>query len=109
MSGFETVTFLRSAVTVERGRRIVGEPTELGSMHMMCAPGEFDRETDAGRTVASSGYDLYLRGAPPFPVMVGDKAVVRGETLTVTRTPEDWRRGDNRVGVQYRAEREEDL
>ncbi|OXN01654.1 hypothetical protein [Bifidobacterium vansinderenii] len=101
----ETVPFQRHETRMEHGRRVAGEPTELGALHVLAAPGTYERQTDTGRLVVTSGYDLYLRGTPPFDVRVGDTAVVRGETLTVTRTPEDWRRGDRRIGVQYHVER----
>ncbi|RSX53024.1 hypothetical protein [Bifidobacterium samirii] len=109
MNAAETVAFLRCETTLSHGLRAAGQPTTLGSMRVLCAPGQYERATQAGRTVATSGYDLYLRGAPAFAVRIGDKAVIRDETLTVTHTPEEWRRGGRCVGVQYHVEREEDL
>ncbi|NEG90653.1 hypothetical protein [Bifidobacterium aerophilum] len=104
----EQVPFTRHQVTVEHGRRIAGEPVELGSLGVLVAPGTFERVAEAGRVTVATGCDLYLRGKPPFEVMAGDTAMVRGEPLTVTRTPEEWRRGDTVIGVQYHAERRKD-
>ncbi|KAA8828314.1 hypothetical protein [Bifidobacterium tissieri] len=105
MNGREQAAFTRRPVTMAHGRRVVGDPVELGVMSVLVAPGTYERQTDTGRTVTASGYDLYLRGTPPFPVRVGDTVHVRGETLTIINTPEEWRRGDQYVGVQYHAER----
>ena len=104
----EEVVFLRAASTVEAGRRKAAAPAPLGALRMLAAPTGPAAVADVGRLTVHAGYDLYLRGPAPFPVREGDLAVVRGETLTVTQAPSEWRRGSTVVGVVVHAERGRD-
>ena len=86
------------------GVRTPGEPVHVGSLGMLAAPGSNEREDEVGRRTVTFGADLYRRGQLPFDVHTGDLLLVRGRLLTVTRTPEEWRRGDRVIGVQLHAE-----
>lgn len=103
-SDYETVDVKRSTVTLEDGVRTPGEPVHVGSLGMLVAPGTYERQDEVGRRTVTFGADLYRRGSLPFDIHTGDLLLVRGRLLTVTRTPEGWRRGDRVIGVQLHAE-----
>ena len=110
-SDYETVDVKRATVTLEDGVRTPGEPVHVGSLGMLVAPGSYERQDEVGRRTVTVGRrtvtvgaDLYRRGQLPFDVRAGDLLLVRGRLLTVTRTPEEWRRGDRVIGVQLHAE-----
>lgn len=103
-SDYETVDVKRSTLTLEDGVRTPGEPVHVGSLGMLVAPGSYEREDEVGRRMVTVGADLYRRGQLPFDIHTGDLLLVRGRLLTVTRTPEEWRRGDRVIGVQLHAE-----
>lgn len=103
-SDYETVEVKRATVTLKDGVRTPGEPEHVGSLGMLVAPGTYERQDEVGRRTVTFGADLYRRGALPFDIRVGDLLLVRGRILAVTRTPEEWRRGDRVIGVQLHAE-----
>lgn len=103
-SDYETVEVKRAAVTLEDGVRTTGETAHVGSLGMLVAPGSYERQDEVGRSTVTFGADLYRRGQLPFEIRVGDMLLVRGRLLAVTKTPEEWRRGDRVIGVQLHAE-----
>lgn len=105
---YETITVSRAPVTMDHGVRTVGDPVQVGELGMLVAPGDYERDDDVGRRVVTHGADLYRRGPLPFDILPGDLLTVRSITMTVTRTPREWRRGDRTVGVELHAEQGED-
>lgn len=103
-SDYETIEVKRATVTLEDGVRTPGKPVHVGSLGMLVAPGSYEREDEVGRRTVTFGADLYRRGQLPFDIHTGDLLLVRGRLLTVTKTPEEWWRGDRAVGVQLHAE-----
>lgn len=103
-SDYETVDVKRATVKLLDGVRTPGEPVHVGSLGMLVAPGSYEREDEVGHRTVTFGADLYRRGQLPFDVHTGDLLLVRGRLLTVTRTPEELRRGDRVIGVQLHAE-----
>ena len=97
-------TSKRCTVTLEDGVRTPGEPVHVGSLGMLVASGSYERQ-GRGRTPHGHGRRRPVPArAASFDVRAGDLLLVRGRLLTVTRTPEEWRRGDRVIGVQLHAE-----
>lgn len=105
---YETVTVSRSRVTMIAGRRH-SEPVEpVGEIGVLVAPVTRERQQETGRITLASGYDLYRRGHAVLDIREGDLVDVRGETMTITEAPMQWRRGARVVGWQWHCERKED-
>ena len=105
---YETVTVSRSRVSMIAGRRH-SEPVErIGEIGVLVAPVTRERQLETGRTTLVSGYDLYRRGPVVLDIHEGDLVDVRGETMIVTESPDQWRRGDVTVGWHWHCERRED-
>lgn len=105
---YETISVSRPSTRMEQGRIIESDPIMLGMLGMIVQPVSMDRQTDTGRSVTVTGYDLYLRGDTTIRPQVGDLIDVRGETLIITQTPAAWRRGDRVIGWHWHCERRED-
>lgn len=103
-SDYESVEVKRSTAELVDGVRTPGEPEHIGSLGMLVAPGTYEREDEVGRRTITYGADLYRRGSLPFDIRPGDRLLVRGRLMTVTHTPEEWRRGGTVIGVQLHAE-----
>lgn len=105
---YETVTVSRSHVSMIAGRRH-SEPVEpVGEIGVLVAPVTRERQLETGRTTLVSGYDLYRRGHATLDMREGDLVDVRGETMTITEAPMQWKRGERVIGWQWHCERRED-
>ncbi len=105
---YETVTVSRSRVTMMDGRRHAEPPEPVGAIGVLVAPVTRERQLETGRVTLVSGYDLYRRGHAVLDIREGDLIDVRGETMTVTEAPMQWRRGSRTIGWQWHCERRED-
>lgn len=105
---YETVTVSRSRVRMIAGHRH-SEPVEpVGEIGVLVAPVTRERRLQTGRTTLVSGYDLYRRGPVVLDIHEGDLVDVRGETMTITEAPMQWKRGERVIGWQWHCERRED-
>ncbi len=105
---YETIAVSRPSTRMEQGRLVESDPVMLGTLAMIVQPVSMDRQTDTGRSVTVTGYDLYVRGDTPIRARTGDMVDVRGETLVITQTPAAWRRGERMVGWHWHCERREE-
>ena len=99
-SDYETVTVRRSNVGMVDGRRVAGEPEPVGRIGVFVAPVMRDRLTQTGRVTLRSGV---------LDMREGDLVDVRGETMVITGSPMQWRRGDRVIGWQWHCEHKEDI
>lgn len=107
-SDYETVTVRRSSSRMVDGRRVAGEPDPVGQIGVLVAPVMREQVTQTGRVTLRSGVDLYRRGHAVLDMREGNLVDVRGETMVVTGSPMQWRRGDRVIGWQWHCERKED-